>query len=287
MPVMTEVIASGFRRSAERLSLAGVTDSALEARLLVEHVIDRDRAWVLAHPEVALSADQEGRLADLVDRRLRGEPIPYLLSRREFYGMDFYVDSRVLIPRPETEVLVDEILQVTAATSAGIRIIDVGTGSGAIALALAAHLPEARVTGVDCSADALEVAKLNAYRLGVIDRVTLIQGNLLSWTREPVDIVVANLPYIPKERLPKLPSGVLEYEPTLALDGGVGGLELNLNLIRQIAGRVKSGGHVFLECEPFQISDLSLAAQSSVTGATVCALLDGFGHERFIHVILP
>src|SRR5215203_1418396 len=190
MPVMTEVIASGFRRSAERLRLAGVTDSALEARLLVEHVIDRDRAWVLAHPEVALSADQEGRLANLVDRRLRGEPIPYLLSRREFYGMDFYVDSRVLIPRPETEVLVDEILQVTVATSAGIRIIDVGTGSGAIALALAAHLPEARITGVDCSADALEVAKLNAYRLGVIDRVTLIQGNLLSWMREPVDIVV-------------------------------------------------------------------------------------------------
>jgi len=284
---MTEMIASVFRRSAEHLRLAGVTDSALEARLLLEHVLDRDRSWILAHPEVALSPDQEGRLADLMERRLRAEPIAYLLSRREFYGMNFYVDSRVLIPRPETEVLVDEILQVTAARSAGVRIIDVGTGSGAIALALAAHLPEVRVTGVDCSVDALEVAKLNAHRLGLINRVTLIRGDLLSWMREPVDIVVANLPYIPREKMSQLPSEVRGYEPTLALDGGVGGLSHNLNLIRQIAGRVRPGGHVFLECEPFQISDLSLAAQSSVTGATVCALLDGFGHERFIHVTVP
>src|SRR5215203_25609 len=241
MSVMTETIASAFRRSAEHLRIAGVTDSALEARLLLEHVLDCDRPWILAHTEVALSPDQEGRLADLMERRLRGEPIAYLLSRREFYAMNFYVDSRVLIPRPETEVLVDEILQMAAARSAGVRIIDVGTGSGAIALALAAHLPEARVTGVDCSADALEVAKLNTYRLGLNDRVTLIQGDLLSWMQEAVDIVVANLPYIPREKIPQLPLGVREYEPTLALDGGVGGLSLNLNLIRQVAGRVKSG----------------------------------------------
>ena len=105
---------------------------------------------------------------------------------------------------------------------------------------------------MDCSADALEVAKLNGHRLALIDRVTFIQGDLLSWMREPVDIVVANLPYIPREKMPELPLGVREYEPTLALDGGVGGLSLNLNLIRQIAGHLKSGGHVFLECEPFQ-----------------------------------
>src|SRR5687768_1679460 len=106
MSVMTEVIASSFRRSAEHLRLAGVTDYALEARLLLERALDRDRSWILAHPEIPLSTDQEGRLADLVTRRSRGEPIAYILGRREFYGMNFYVDRRVLIPRPETEILV-------------------------------------------------------------------------------------------------------------------------------------------------------------------------------------
>jgi release factor glutamine methyltransferase len=253
----------------------------------MEYVLNQTRSWVLAHPESLIDSDRDRQLAALVERRSRGEPMAYILGRREFYGLNFYVDSRVLIPRPETEVLIDVALRVIGDPSADVHIADVGTGSGAIALALATQLPVARLTAVDTSSDALEVARINAYRLELADRVTFLEADLLSWTREPVDMVVANLPYIPAKDLPGLPPEVREHEPASALNGGAGGLAPNLELIAQLPDRLKPGGHAFLECEPFQIADLTDAAHRSIPSAHATAVRDGYGHERFIHLTMP
>jgi len=251
--------------------------------MLIEHVTGQSRAWVLAHPEALLDSAADEQLQGLVARRAGGEPIAYILGKREFYGLELYVDHRVLIPRPETEIVIDQIVQLVKEWRPSAHIVDVGTGSGAIALALAANLPGARITAVDCSREALEVASPNAERLDLTNRVELIQGDVVSWLGSRVDVIVANLPYIPSESIRLLVPEVRDFEPRLALDGGMGGVDLNLRLLEELPRLLTPGGHAFLECEPHQIEALRMAASRLIPGVEIDFLLDGNHHARFLH----
>ncbi|MGD9101275.1 MAG: peptide chain release factor N(5)-glutamine methyltransferase, partial [Anaerolineae bacterium] len=230
-------IAAALARAATQLQVTGAP--RLEAELLLAHVLDLSRASLYAHPNRALHAHQRATYQTLVKRRALGEPLPYLIGHVEFYGLDLSVNTHVLIPRPETETLVD--LALTSNTqhlhraadavqvypiSNLLSFADVCTGSGCIAIALAVHAPQARVYALDLSPDALAVARANAARHGVGDRVTFLQSDLLAALPEPVDMIVANPPYIAAQEWGALPREVREHEPRLALYGGPDGLDV-------------------------------------------------------------
>jgi release factor glutamine methyltransferase len=216
-----------------------------DAELLLEHVLGCDQTALLTHPERILSVEESEQFDRLVERRLASEPMQYLTGKQEFFGLRFEVSPAVLIPRPETEHLVQAVLERFAREDA-VRIVDVGTGSGAIAVALAHALPRSRVTAVDLSPAALEVARRNAERHGVIDRLILLPSDLLAAVKSEVfDAVVANPPYIAEEEV--LEPQVANYEPHSALYAGPTGLEIYERLIPQAARVLKPGGWLMLE----------------------------------------
>lgn len=217
-----------------QLSAAGVDTPRLDAELLLAHVLGKTRAWLWAHPDEMLTEEAELSFHRLLERRLRREPLPYLLGEWEFYGRDFTVSADVLIPRPETELLVEAVLIWLRAHGAG-RIADIGAGSGAIAVTLAAEMPALQVIAVDLSPQALAMTRRNALRHGVGEHITLLEGDLLQpiFTAHlsPLAAIVANLPYIAEEEYPALMPEVREYEPALALLAGEQGLALIRRLI--------------------------------------------------------
>jgi len=208
------------------LSTAGVPSPRLDAEVLLAHVLGASRARLYAAPEQALLPPQRQAYAAVVARRREREPVPYITGQREFYALDFAVDPRVLIPRPETELLVECALQSASqwADDGKLRLADIGTGSGIMAISLAVHLPQATVYATDASAEALLVAAANAARHGVSNRVHLLHGELLDPLPVPVHLIAANLPYVPSGVLPTLDRDVVDYEPLAALDGGPDGL---------------------------------------------------------------
>jgi release factor glutamine methyltransferase len=244
---------------AKRLQPVSETAS-LDVQLLLAHILGVTRAWVLAHPEVILSTQQLSELEAGALRLEAGEPLPYLLGHWEFFGLDFIVTPAVLIPRPETELMVEQALdwlrwRYTAGEVSACRAVDVGCGSGCVAIALAANtpgLPRAtsrglsratsrglHVTAADLSPQALEVARRNVDRHGLAGRVTLVQADLLPQQPPIFDLICANLPYIPTGKLDDLP--VARWEPRSALDGGPDGLALIRRLLQQAAGRLAKG----------------------------------------------
>ncbi|MBC7252197.1 MAG: peptide chain release factor N(5)-glutamine methyltransferase, partial [Anaerolineae bacterium] len=230
------------------LRTAGGDSPRLEAELLLAHVLSVERAYILAHPEHNLSPAESARYRQLIHRRAQHEPLAYLLGHQEFYGLDFYVSPAVLIPRPETELLVEEAL--AAARTSSSRpwcVADVGTGSGAIAVSLAVHVPHARVYATDASAEALAVAEENCRRHGVSERVILLQGHLLSPLPEAVDCIVANLPYVSHAEWDSLPAEIAVYEPRAALDGGPDGLKYIGELLASAAPYLRPKGVILLE----------------------------------------
>jgi release factor glutamine methyltransferase len=216
-----------------------------DADLLLAHVLGCDQTALLTHPERILSAAESVQFKRLVERRLDTEPMQYLTGEQEFFGLRFEVSPAVLIPRPETEHLVEAVLERFERGEA-VRIVDVGTGSGAIAVALAHAMPHSRVTAVDLFPAALEVARRNAQRHGVIDRLTLLPSDLLAAVKsEGFDAVVANPPYIAAGEV--LEPQVANYEPHSALYAGPTGLEVYDRLIPQAARVLKTGGWLMLE----------------------------------------
>jgi len=204
----------------------------LGAELLLAFVLKKDRIYLLAHDDEILTNVDVEKFENLFERMLAGEPVAYLTGNKEFFGMDFLVDKRVLIPRPETEHLVERVLDYCKQWSGSLRILDVGTGSGCIAVSLAKHLPSAQVTAVDISLDALEVAGLNAEKNGV--KIQFFQSDLLQSVEGPFDIIVANLPYIGEKRFAFVTRSVSDYEPHLALFAGEDGLELYRKFFEQL-----------------------------------------------------
>jgi release factor glutamine methyltransferase len=225
------------RRDTETLLLHALKTNVPHANL----------AWLIAHEDEPLAADAAGPFCDLIERRLAGEPIQYITGEAEFYGLPFHVNRDVLIPRPETEHLVETVMAL-AAEFVRPKIVDVGTGSGAIAVALAHALPFAEITATDISADAQAVAKANAARNGVADRLHFFEGDLLDPVAgEHFDIVVSNPPYVPEIDHATLDVEVRDYEPAQALFAGEDGLQIYRRLIPAAFDALVPGGFVALE----------------------------------------
>jgi release factor glutamine methyltransferase len=223
---------SALRQSAiERLTAAEVDEPRLAAEVVLAHALDLSRAQLLARPDQSLTPDQLIRAQRDLDRLAHGEPLAYIVGHREFFDVDLLTDARALIPRPETECLVEHALKALADHPAP-RIADVGTGCGAIAVTLAKHLPRAHVIATDLSADALALARANAQRIGVADRIEFRAGSLLEPIPESLDLLAANLPYIDDKDWPYLAKTIRGHEPKMAFVGGPDGLDLVRGLLR-------------------------------------------------------
>ena len=217
------------------------------ASVLLAHVLQRPKTWLLAHPEVHLSKPQTEQLEDLLQRLEAGEPLPYLLGVQEFFGLEFEVEPSVLIPRPETELLVETALIWLKAHPSARKGLDVGTGSGCIAISLVSNCPDLQMLVTDLSATSLNVAQKNAKKHNSADRIKFVQCNLLPDDMHPVDLVCANLPYIPTKKLVEVNS--LSWEPNLALAGGESGLDLIDELLQKAPAFVNKPGLILLEIE--------------------------------------
>lgn len=220
-------------------ALQPITDEArLEAEMLVAFVLTVNKPSLVALDATTISKDQSRMLGEFIKRRLNHEPLAYIIGRKEFYKQAFYVDPAVLIPRPETELLIDQVIAWTKQHAPQTpTIADIGTGSGCIAISLAEHLPKASVIAADISEDALHVARKNAESHNVVIDFRL--GSLLAPIPDPVDIIVANLPYIPTDRISTLDKSVKDWEPIQALDGGMDGFDRYRQLLIQISGRTE------------------------------------------------
>jgi release factor glutamine methyltransferase len=220
----------------------------LDAEVMLAHVLDWQRVELYTHFTDEVPVGPRGRFRDLVRRRSEGAPVAYLVGRKEFYSLTFDVSPAVLIPRPESEFVVVEFLALTKGLES-IRAVDVGTGSGCLAIASAHQHPGAQLVAIDISEEALAVARKNAARHGVADRIDFRLGDRLGPVigEGPFDAVVSNPPYIPTDVIPQLEVGVRDYEPHLALDGGPGGLDMVEGLIEQSVALLKPGGHLILE----------------------------------------
>jgi release factor glutamine methyltransferase len=232
---MSDEVTSGSVREAldaavDGLTAAGVEDPRLDAELLLAEAMGRERAALIAEPGAQVPPPAARRFGEMVRRRLRREPVAYILGRKGFRRLELAVDSRVLIPRPETELLVELALELRPA-----RVLDVGTGSGAIALAVADELPEAEVTATDTSPGALEVARANAERLGLADRVRFAEDTIPD-EGDGFDLVLANLPYVAERDWPSLQPEVTKFEPREALLAGPDGLNAYRAFIPECAG---------------------------------------------------
>jgi len=204
--------------------------------VLLHHLLNLSELDLIKNPDLDLSVDVVQAFFELLDRYVSGEPLAYIVNRKEFYGHDFFVDNHVLIPRPESEFLLDEILIYLREnpTEKELKILDVGTGSGCLLLSLLLNLPNATGIGVDISSEALEVAKINAERLNLINRVKLVKGDLAEDIDQKFDIIIANLPYIGTEIFNEVDENVKNFEPNLALYAGKDGLDLYRKLFDQI-----------------------------------------------------
>ncbi len=217
---------------------------ALEAEILLSFVLGKPRTVLFAHPETKVEFADERRFLELVKRRKSSEPIAYIIGEKEFYGLRLKVDRRALIPRPETEELVLESLKTHPRS-----VADIGTGTGAIAIALAAHLPKAKIYATDISEDALDLARENAELLKLDHRIKFLKGNLAEPLPEPVDLIVANLPYIMRSWLAKLPQEIRDFEPAVALDGGEDGLKFYRELFRTAKKKLTERGKILYELD--------------------------------------
>ena len=238
-------------------SLTQISDTpALDASVLIAHIINKPRTWVMAHPELILTSEQQKELNDSLTRLGRGESFPYVLGHWEFFGLDFKVTPDVLIPRPETELLVEKAIVWLQESPGRRKIIDIGTGSGAIAVSIAKNIPNAYILATDISQAALEVAQKNVIKFDVNNQIDFVQCDLLPQqidslpTAHRFDLICANLPYIPTSTLHKLP--IYGREPTLALDGGTDGLDLIRRLLNIAPEWLASNGIMLLEIESTQ-----------------------------------
>ncbi len=270
-----------YRQASTQLAaLPDVDEPNLEAEVLLRQALKISRADFFLNLEKPLAAQEKKTFQRLLERRLTGEPTAYIIGCREFYGLDFYVDRRALIPRPETEILVEEALKIAPRFGGKPTIVDIATGSGAVAVSLAIHLPEATFFATDVSAEALEVAAFNCRKHDVAERVRLLQGDLTAPIVEAVDILTANLPYVPTAEMHAMPSA--RFEPVQALDGGEQGLDQIFRLIRQLDGKVKPHGYALLEVGFGQAHAVSVFAHDVIPGVDASVHKDLAGIERVI-----
>jgi release factor glutamine methyltransferase len=262
----------------------GFDTPRLEAEVLLGHVLGLTRAQIHAHLGRRLDAAELESYYELVERRRQHEPVAYIIGHKEFYGLDFCVDRRVLIPRPETELLVEKGLEIGQVASHPLTIADVGTGCGAMAISLAVNLPQAIIYALDVSFEALEVTALNCGRYRVEKHVHLLQGDLLSPLPEPVDLIVANLPYVSGAEWEQLPRTITAYEPRSALDGGPDGLNAIRRLLAQVQSYLKPQATILLEIGAAQGAAVTNLAGRHFPAAIVEVAQDYAGLDRMVVV---
>ena len=289
--------------ATERLRASGSPSARLDAELLLGHALSVDRTTIVAHPEMPVGTDHEARFRDDLDRRAAGEPVAYIRGMKEFYGLAFGSDPRALIPRPETERLVElaeaEVVRRLAAAprsadSPPLRIADVGTGSGAVAVALVVALErrgirsEFVVMATEVSPEALQLARENAVGHAVADRIRFVEADLLPpYLEAPFDLVLANLPYVRTAVIPDLPVAT-SYEPVLALDGGPDGLDVIRRLLERLHdGALASDGEGLLEIGGDQGEAIVTVVEEVVPGWTCQVEVDLGGLPRVARVAPP
>jgi len=265
------------------LAAKNIDDASLEAEVLLRHTLEISRVQLYLDLNQELGPGQEETFWNLIKRRLSGEPTAYITGHREFYGLEFYVDPSVLIPRPESELLVEKALELARRRTIA-TIAEVGTGCGAIAISLALNLPEAKIYATDISATALKVARFNCQKYEVADRISLLQGDILDPLSEPVDLIVANLPYLKEPELPR--TGPLSFEPVLALNGGTEGLEKIQRLCRRVSNHLRPGGCLLLEIGQGQWKAVTACLHSLFPSVTAEVTADLSGIERVVSLCL-
>ncbi len=271
---MTRKQALGHSRSV--LTESNIEDALLESELLLRHALKIGRVQLYLELDRELSPEQKETFWYLLRRRLNGEPIAYITGCREFYGLGFYVDPRVFIPRPESELLVERALNL-AQNYPIATIAEIGTGCGAIAICLALNLPQAKIYAIDVSADALDVALYNCQEHGVANRICLLHGDMLSPLPRSVDLIVANLPYVRESELLQGSS-----EPLLALNGGPDGLARMHQLCHELGGKLCPQGHLVLEIGQGQARAVTSLLRSHIPHAKVEIAADLGGIERVL-----
>ncbi|NOZ06243.1 MAG: peptide chain release factor N(5)-glutamine methyltransferase [Chloroflexi bacterium] len=264
------------------LSDAGVDSPRLDTELLLAHTLGLTRTELYAHLHDPLNQAQQLAYEACLQRRSAREPLAYILGRKSFYDFDLAVDRRVLVPRPETEHLVERACALGPHLPAypALLIADVGTGSGALAIALARHFPQACIVAIDNQHDALAVARHNIQTLALEDRVRPLAGDLLTAVREPFSLIVANLPYIAHDDIETLAPEIEGYEPRAALDGGPDGLDVIRRLLPQLPEKLAPGGVALLEIGDGQAAQISGIAGRLLPGWTVRFHEDYAGHLR-------
>ena len=259
---------AGARRALSALP----QEPATSLYALAAHTLQQPAYWPQAHPEYELAPDQLETLEHMLQQLLAGEPLPYLLENQSFYGLDFFVNDQVLIPRPETELLVERALHWLGQHPNARLAADVGTGSGCIALSIASHCPQVQLIATDRSFQSLLVARQNRTRLTLQERVDLLQCDLLSSVGSSIDLICANLPYIPSAKLETL--DVARHEPLGALDGGPDGLRLIERLLSQARSRLNPNGMILLEIEYSQSESIKTLIWSYFPQASVTIMPD-------------
>lgn len=261
------------------LQLKGIADSPLvEVSAIASHILQQSKEWVFAHPEYDLTKSQCDLLNGAIDQLHRGTPLPYITGKAHFFGLEFRVTPDVLIPRPETEELVEKAIQWLESHPSGTHVADIGTGSGAIAIALADRFPLLHVLAVDISDAALDIARENGIRNKVTDQIEFIQSDLLESVNVKIHLLVANLPYIPTKDL--LTLEVSKHEPRLALDGGEDGLHLIQRLITQSEKNLAPGGCMILEFQYNHTNAVREFAYATYPDADVTSYQDLAGIPR-------
>ncbi len=274
---------------ADRFALFSDTPE-LDTSVLLAQIINKPRTWVMAHPEITLTKDQEKILAQSLKRLRDGESFPYVLGHWEFFGLDLDITPDVLIPRPETELLVGKAITWLQASIERRTIADVGTGSGCISVALSLHVPDAHILATDISLAALKVARGNALKFNVAHQIDFLQCDILPHHIESLstdshfDLICANLPYIPSKTLHNLP--IYGREPTLALDGGADGLDLFRRLLDIAPDWLAPHGLILLEIEATRSVEAMSLAYDIFSSATIHLHQDLAGRDRLLEIVL-
>ena len=284
-------IQSALISAIKKLRHKNLPSAHLDVEVLLSAVLNKQTGYLIAHQEKEITAGQLKKFYSLISRRQNGTPIPYLTNHQWFYGLDFYVDKRVMIPRPETELLVEEAIKYSrlmyhklyAIKRQPVMIADIGTGSGCLAVTLAKYLTSAKIYASDLSEKALAVAKINAKKHKVLKRIKFLQGDLLTplgSSRAPArlsnfDIIVANLPYLTADEAANLP-----HEPKQALDGGKLGLEIMERLLKEALNHLNTGGKIFLEISPVQTKAIEYMVEQQMPAKKVEFKKDLTGRDR-------
>lgn len=241
-------IREALKKGIELLKTANIETPALEAGVMLCYALRCDRSYLYVYGENMLQPEEEALFFEIAEKRAQGVPLQYLTGEREFMSLNFHVAPGVLIPRHETEVLVETVIQYVGQAEQAVEILDIGTGSGCISVSLASYMKNCRVVAVDISEDALRIAKRNADSHGVGERITFIQSDLFgSLADRKFDCIVSNPPYIPSGEIAGLSVDVREHEPRIALDGGSDGLDFYRKIIEKAPVFLKDGGRIFFE----------------------------------------